>query len=57
MEKQIFVFFADGFEDIEALGTVDILRRAGLQVTTVSVMGDRTVRSAHEVPVICDEVF
>lgn len=57
MEKQIFVFFADGFEDIEALGTVDILRRAGLQVTTVSVMGDPIVRSAHGVPVVCDEVF
>lgn len=57
MEKQIYVFFADGFEDIEALGTVDILRRAGLQVTTVSVMDEKIVRSAHGVPVICDEVF
>lgn len=57
MEKQIYVFFADGFEEIEAMGTVDILRRAGLNVTTVSVMGVKTVRSAHKVSVVCDEVF
>lgn len=57
MEKQIYVFFADGFEDIEAMATVDILRRAGLCVTTVSVMGEKTVHSAFGTPVICDEVF
>ena len=35
--KGIYVFFADGFEDIEALAPVDVLRRAGLEVTLVSI--------------------
>ena len=35
---KVYVFLADGFEDIEALAPVDILRRGGLDVTTVSVM-------------------
>ena len=38
MEK-VFVFLADGFEEIEGLTVVDLLRRAGEDVTTVSIMG------------------
>lgn len=52
--KQIAVFLADGFEEIEAMATIDIARRAGIQVTTVSVMDDNTVVGAHRVPVIAD---
>ena len=37
----IYLFLADGFEEVEALGTVDVLRRAGLPVKTVSIMGRR----------------
>ena len=36
--KTIYVFLAEGFEEIEALTPVDVLRRAGLSVKTVSVM-------------------
>lgn len=35
--KNVKVFLADGFEEIEALTVVDILRRAGVETTTVSV--------------------
>ena len=35
--KKVAVFLADGFEDIEALATVDILRRAGITCDTVSI--------------------
>ena len=49
-----YVFFADGFEEMEALSSVDILRRAGLSVQTVSVTQSPTVTGAHGVPVICD---
>ena len=49
--KGVFVFLADGFEEIEALATVDILRRGGIDVKTVSISHDRTVRGAHGVPV------
>lgn len=52
--NKIFLFLADGFEDIEALGTVDILRRAGLDVTTVSLADDRKVVSAHGIRVEAD---
>ena len=37
--KTAAVFFADGFEDIEALSPVDYLRRAGVEVITVGVKG------------------
>ena len=52
--KGVFVFLADGFEEIEALATVDILRRGGVDVKTVSIGHDRTVRGAHGIPVIAD---
>ena len=55
--KTIFVFLADGFEEIEALTPVDILRRAGLSVKTVSVMDEQVVAGAHGVPVLADVMF
>ncbi|MCR5850092.1 MAG: DJ-1/PfpI family protein [Bacteroidaceae bacterium] len=50
----IYVFLATGFEDIEALAPVDIMRRAGLDVQTVSITGERVVESAHEVGIVAD---
>ena len=55
--KTIYVFLAEGFEEVEALTPVDVLRRAGLPVKTVSVTGVLTVNGAHGVPVIADMVF
>lgn len=49
----IYVFLADGFEEVEALAPVDILRRAGLQVQTVGVTG-KTVMGKHNIPVTAD---
>lgn len=49
----IYVFLADGFEEVEALTPVDMLRRAGAQVMTVGVSG-KTVTSSHKVPVTAD---
>ena len=53
------VFFADGFEEIEALSPVDYMRRAGIEVITVGVKGtpfNKTliVTSSHNVPMIMD---
>lgn len=42
-----YIFLADGFEEIEALAPLDILRRACMPVQTVSIMGNRTVTGAH----------
>ncbi|WP_455640073.1 DJ-1 family glyoxalase III [Parabacteroides sp.] len=52
--KKAFVFLANGFEEMEALGTVDILRRGGIEVTTVSITADPVVTGAHNVPVTAD---
>ena len=49
----IAVLLADGFEEIEALTPVDMLRRAGLEVKTVGMNG-KVVCGSHEIPVICD---
>ena len=53
MIGKVFVFLADGFEEIEALATVDILRRAELDVKTVGV-GGKTVTGSHGIPVTAD---
>ena len=49
----VAVFLADGFEEIEALAVVDVLRRAELTVVTVGI-GGRTVCGAHGIPVGAD---
>ncbi len=50
----IYVFLATGFEDIEAIAPVDIMRRAGLEVQTVSITGEEIVTSAHGVGIASD---
>lgn len=50
----IYVFLATGFEDIEALAPVDILRRANLPVKTVSISNELMVYSVHGVGVLAD---
>ena len=57
MMKTIFVFLADGFEEIEAITPVDVLKRAGLNVQTVSVMEEQTVAGAHGITVLADKMF
>ena len=37
MSKKVYIFLADGFEDIEGLTVVDLMRRAGITITTVSI--------------------
>ena len=55
--KNVFLFLATGFEEIEALGTTDILRRGGVRVSTVSIMGELQVMGAHNIPVVADYLF
>ena len=50
----IYVFLATGFEDIEAIAPIDIMRRASLDVRTVSITGERTVLSAHGIGIVAD---
>lgn len=55
--KDSFVFLADGFEEIEALTVIDLLRRAGLPVKTVSITTALQVTGAHGVTVKADLLF
>lgn len=55
--NKIYLFLADGFETVEALAPVDVMRRAGLDVTTVSIMGRRDVLSAQGVSVLADALL
>lgn len=49
-----YVFLADGFEEVEALATVDVLRRCGIEVQTVSINETRGVAGAHGINVTAD---
>ncbi|MDD4516827.1 DJ-1 family glyoxalase III [Massilibacteroides sp.] len=55
--KKAFVFLATGFEETEAIGTVDVLRRGGIEAVTVSITGAKQVSGAHGVDVVADVLF
>ena len=50
----VYVLLADGFEEVEAIEPVDIMRRCGIEVLTASVMVTKTVMGAHGIPVTAD---
>ena len=54
---QVYLFLADGFEEVEALTPVDVLRRVDVNVTTVSIMPTRHVKGARNITVVADEMF
>jgi len=55
--KESFVFLAEGFEEVEALTVIDILRRAGIPVKTVSITSCLQVTGAHGITVTADLIF
>ena len=54
---KVFQFMANGFEDIEALIPVDVLRRGGVDIKTVSIYDTNIVESAHGVQMVTDLTF
>lgn len=54
---KVYLFLADGFETVEALAPVDVMRRAGISVVTVSIMGRKEVLSAQDVYALADVLF
>ncbi len=54
---KVYVFLTEGFELVEALAVVDVLRRASIDVVTVSIMDKKTVMSAQKVEVVADTMF
>ena len=55
--KGVYVFLANGFEEMEALAPIDILRRGGVEVHTVSVHNDKFVTGSHKVTVVADMTY
>lgn len=55
--KNIGIFFAEGYEEIEALTVVDMCRRAGINIQMVSVTGERKVTGSHKIGVEMDMLF
>lgn len=55
--NESFVFLAEGFEEIEALTVVDVMRRAGMNVKTVSITRALQVKGAHGVTVNADLLY
>ncbi|MDH6358251.1 DJ-1 family glyoxalase III [Parabacteroides sp. PF5-9] len=55
--KKAFVFLATGFEEMEAVGTIDILRRGGIDTKVVSITGKPVVEGAHGIAVQADGLF
>lgn len=54
---KVGVFFGTGYEEVEALAVVDVLRRGGIEVSMVSITGERSVTSSHQVTVQMDELL
>ena len=51
----IYLFLADGFEELEAIAPLDLLRRAGAEIKTVSIHeGRKTVLGSHKIPLAAD---
>ena len=53
----VYLHLADGFEEIEALSVVDILRRAEVEIKTVSISGKKEVTGAHNITIVADILF
>ncbi|MBR5376663.1 MAG: DJ-1/PfpI family protein [Lachnospiraceae bacterium] len=55
--SRIAMFLADGFEEIEGLTSVDMCRRAGIEVVTFSIMDELLINGSHGIRLYADEMF
>jgi protein deglycase len=55
--RNIAVHLADGFEEIEAVSIIDVLRRAELNIIVVSITGNIEVKGSHGIKIIADQLF
>lgn len=49
----LYMFFANGFEEVEAIAALDVIRRAGIDIKSVGV-GSKAVTGSHGITVVCD---
>jgi len=55
--KKAAIFLAHGFEETEAVGTLDVLRRGGIDTTLISITGGRKVTGAHGIILEADALL
>ena len=55
--SKVYVFLAEGFEEIEGLTVVDLLRRAKIETEMVSVMEGKQIKGSHGIKVTADSMF
>ena len=55
--SRVYIFLADGFEDIEGLTVVDLMRRAGIEAVTVSIKETREITTSHGIEMKTDLCF
>lgn len=55
--KKVYLLLAEGFETIEALAPVDVLRRCGIEVVTLSITDSKRVTSSQNIPVEADGIL
>ena len=54
---KVYIFLADGFEEVEGLTVVDLLRRAAIEISMVSISGSKKVTGSHRISVEADHQF
>lgn len=54
--KRLAVVISEGFEEMECVSTVDVLRRGGVEVEVLG-LGDVNITGAHGITITCDEIF
>ncbi|TRX62015.1 DJ-1 family glyoxalase III [Carboxylicivirga sp. M1479] len=55
--KKVVVFLADGFEEVEAITPIDVLRRVDIKVTSVSISNTKEVTGSHNITIIADQLL
>jgi len=50
-----YMFFADGFEEVEAVATLDVIRRAGIEIESVGI-GAEIIKGSHNMKFVCDRL-
>ncbi len=54
---KIAVFLAEGFEEIEAVAIIDVLRRGGIEIDIVSIEKDKYIKGSHDICIVADKCF
>lgn len=54
---KVYIFLANGFEEIEGLTVVDLLRRANINITMVSITGEQFITGSHQIIIKADALF